>query len=305
MILQIISLLVLLITAPAGLIYLLWKKQEPTRFEWLTKTLYTGVFLLYSSVVGRWDWLSVYLRWVWVSLFLIVAALSYRTVREAPFFSGGGERLNWKRASGYLFTLAVFLVFLGFSLRGYFFSAESVHLAFPLKGGIYYVGQGGNSPLVNYHNRSRTQKYALDIVALNQAGTRASGLYPSDVERYVIFGDIIYSPCDGEVVEAIDGLQDQSPPQTDSANPAGNHLVIACDGADVLLAHLGFNSLLVGQGEQVKAGDRVGRVGNSGNTSEPHLHIHATRPGSGGAMNGTGIPMLFDDRFLVRNSIVE
>jgi murein DD-endopeptidase MepM/ murein hydrolase activator NlpD len=47
----------------------------------------------------------------------------------------------------------------------------------------------------------------------------------------------------------------------------------------------------------VKEGQRIGRVGNSGNTSEPHLHIHAER-------DGAGVPLRFDGRFPVRNDLV-
>ncbi len=56
----------------------------------------------------------------------------------------------------------------------------------------------------------------------------------------------------------------------------GNHVVIETDdGACVLLAHLQRHTLCVKHGDVVEIGDLIGRCGNSGNTSEPHVHIQA------------------------------
>ncbi|MGN7942219.1 M23 family metallopeptidase [Virgibacillus sp. 6R] len=56
-------------------------------------------------------------------------------------------------------------------------------------------------------------------------------------------------------------------------------------------------SILVEAGDAVKRGQPIGLVGNSGNTTEPHLHIHAEK-------DGKGVPIRFDGKFLVRNSLV-
>jgi hypothetical protein len=48
----------------------------------------------------------------------------------------------------------------------------------------------------------------------------------------------------------------------------------------------------------------LGKVGNTGNTSEPPLHVHAVRTGSGTTHDGEGVPIRFDGRFLVRNSLI-
>jgi hypothetical protein len=86
----------------------------------------------------------------------------------------------------------------------YTFNEPPIQLFFPLKKGIYYVGQGGNSPAINYHNASLAQRYALDIVKLNVFGTRANGFQmqlaqsgtpKESLTNYVIFGEILYSPC--------------------------------------------------------------------------------------------------------------
>ena len=92
---------------------------------------------------------------------------------------------------------------------------------------------------------------------------------------------------------------DLTPPHSDPAHPVGNHVALACDGHDaiVYLAHMQEGSVLVQTGDEVQTGQPLGKVGNSGNTSEPHLHIHAE-------LDGKGVPLTFDGRFLVRNQIV-
>ena len=63
-------------------------------------------------------------------------------------------------------------------------------------------------------------------------------------------------------------------------------------------------SVAVKRGESVAEGELLGRVGNSGNTSEPHLHVHAVKTGSGSVLDGEGVPVLFDGRFPVRNGLI-
>jgi Na+-translocating ferredoxin:NAD+ oxidoreductase RnfC subunit len=94
-------------------------------------------------------------------------------------------------------------------------------------------------------------------------------------------------------------LPDLTPPEMNAKNPEGNHVSLTCDGKEamIIMAHLQRGSITVKKGDKVKEGQIIGRVGNSGNTSEPHLHIHAER-------DGTGIPLRFDGRFLVRNHLV-
>ncbi|MCX7743036.1 MAG: M23 family metallopeptidase [Flavobacteriales bacterium] len=58
--------------------------------------------------------------------------------------------------------------------------------------------------------------------------------------------------------------------------------------------------------DSVKRGQPVARVGNSGHTSEPHLHIHAiSGTDTSKIMNGNGIPICFDNKFLIRNDRIK
>lgn len=90
----------------------------------------------------------------------------------------------------------------------------------------------------------------------------------------------------------------------DPQNPAGNHVELeTADGVRIFLAHMLKGSVRVSTGDRVRRGDPLGKVGNSGNTSEPHLHIHAVRGGRG-LFEGKGVPLTFGGRFLVRNDRV-
>lgn len=288
-----------LLVLPGYYLQVLWRARlKPSRLTWWLQALCSMGIVLFLHVAGPWHWLSHYLRYAWLLLAAVLFIGSWRGARGKPFRWPG--RSAWSD----VLSLLVVLSLLALSLPGYFFTGEPVRLAFPLRDGVYVVGQGGNSPLVNYHNAYASQAYALDILALNAAGARAAGLYPSELSRYAIFGHGVYSPCDGIVTKAVDGLPDLTPPESDPANPAGNHIVIRCEGVNVILAHLREGSVSVSEGERVGTGQLLGAVGNSGNTTEPHLHVHAVRSANPAAIDGEGVPILFDGRFLVRNALV-
>ena len=108
--------------------------------------------------------------------------------------------------------IVIFLLISAFAISGYFYNEKPINLSFPSKNGTYYVGYGGSNPVINYHNVVASQQYALDIVKLNIFGTRARGFLPEVLSNYEIFGDTVYSPCNGIVIEAENNLEDQIPP---------------------------------------------------------------------------------------------
>lgn len=147
----------------------------------------------------------------------------------------------------------------------------------------------------------RGQSYGVDLVQLDGLGLRAKGLQPADPHAYRIYGTHVLAPCAGRVVLAVDGLPDMQVPATDSEHMAGNHVLLRCEQADVLLGHLSPGSVRVRSGDAVAAGAWLGAVGNSGNTGEPHLHIHAQRPGPVGApLGGHPLPILSNSHYPVR-----
>ena len=179
-----------------------------------------------------------------------------------------------------------------------------IKLKFPLSNGVYYTVQGGNSLAGNHHYSITAQRYALDIVKINTWGLRAKGLMPSKLTAYNIFEDKLVAPCSGEVISVENHIHDNTLYQTNSENPIGNHVILYCKGYSVVMAHLKKDSVDVFVGDYIQEGNFIGQVGNSGNTSEPHLHIHVVK---GKATThkevikeGIGVPMIFNNRFLVR-----
>lgn len=288
-----------LLLLPASFMATIWRKRSDDPVAWLLTTLYTGVYIAHLFVAGAWDVVGYPLRYLLPLVYAIVVIRSYRQVRTQPRRRQGGLQ-RWVDG----FVLLVFVCFLGLGLWGFRYDDAPVELAVPFEQGRYIVRQGGNSPLLNYHNPYPPQRYALDITALNAAGLRAAGLYPSELDRYAIFGKTVTSPCDGEVTAAVDGYPDLNPPAADPDNPPGNHVIIHCHGVNVVLAHLQQHSVAVAAGDRVVVGQMLGNVGNSGNTSEPHLHLHAVRAAEKDAHNGEGVPIRFNGRFLVRNAII-
>ena len=87
---------------------------------------------------------------------------------------------------------------------------------------------------------------------------------------------------------------------------AGNHVLLEC-GTEVrvLLAHMRRGSVRVRPGERVAVGRPLGAVGNTGNTNEPHLHVHAQRPGTAvEPLGGEPLPVRLAGRYLVRGQRV-
>jgi len=103
------------------------------------------------------------------------------------------------------------------------------------------------------------------------------------------------------------GYPDLRVGQFDNSNVFGNHVIIQPDGTDVLvfLAHMQKGSVIAKTGDRVAVGQPIGKVGNSGRTFEPHLHIHAqTQVTKDGKTEWVGVPIRFGSRWLVRNSLV-
>ncbi len=221
--------------------------------------------------------------------------------------------------SGVFATLCALSVYgTGTALQSRMPSASGpVNLAFPLAPGRYLVVNGGSNISTNAHLETlnadvpryrawRGQSYGVDLVALNGLGLRATGVQPADPRAYLIYGARVLAPCAGQVVVAVDGLPDMQVPEADHAHLAGNHVLLRCNDADVLLGHLQPGSVQVAAGANVAVGDWLGLVGNSGNTGEPHLHIHAQGIGPVSApLGGEPRPILFNGRFPVRGNLIK
>ncbi|WP_075735376.1 M23 family metallopeptidase [Streptomyces acidiscabies] len=162
----------------------------------------------------------------------------------------------------------------------------STPLRFPLDG-TWYVLQGGGA-LINHHARIPEQRGAVDLVGIGPLGTR-TGPGP-DAPAYAAYGRAVHAPCDGRVVSAACSIDDQKPGEIRYQPLYGNHVFLDTGHEIVKLAHLRPGSVTVRPGDIVRTGQLLGEVGNSGNTTEPHLHLHAERDGVGLDLSFTDVP---------------
>ena len=133
---------------------------------------------------------------------------------------------------------------------------------------------------------------------LDDAGRLVHG-DESDVHSYTAYGADVLAVADGTVVDTLDELNDQKPgslpdPKTITVNNVdGNHVVLDLgDGVFAFYAHLQRGSVTATLGSRVKRGQILGKVGNTGNTSAPHLHFHLMEGPS--VLGSNGIPYEID-----------
>ena len=140
--------------------------------------------------------------------------------------------------------------------------------------GEWTVFWGGDTKELNYHIESKAQKNAFDIVITDQNGKT----YKTDGktnEDYYAFGKELIAPCDAEVVLVVDGVKYNEPGELNPIYIPGNTIILKTGNNEYLFfAHLKQNSIVVKQGQKIKKGELLGLCGNSGNSSEAHLHFH-------------------------------
>jgi hypothetical protein len=159
-------------------------------------------------------------------------------------------------------------------------------------------------------------RYAIDFIGVDQRRRTADRrdwrtfLATEPPQRYLGFGRPILAPADGQVVGVHDGEIDHGGRRSQlSLVPyalgqaarlrqgaraiAGNHVVIALPGgaAFVALAHLRAGTVRVAVGEEVTIGQPLGECGNSGNSTQPHVHLQVMDKLD--LPIASGVPMVF------------
>ncbi|WP_413377482.1 M23 family metallopeptidase [Alkalihalobacillus sp. 1P02AB] len=137
-----------------------------------------------------------------------------------------------------------------------------------------YVFWGGLNELQNYHYALDVQRYAYDLIQVE--GDQSFEGEGIENEDYFIFGKEVVAPLSGKVVSVENRVHDNVPnTEMNTEMPLGNHVVIKHENDEYsVLAHIKQGSIVVAVGDEVEAGERLGLVGNSGNSSEPHIHYH-------------------------------
>ncbi|AWR87817.1 M23 family metallopeptidase [Meiothermus taiwanensis] len=142
--------------------------------------------------------------------------------------------------------------------------------------GVWWVANGGPDPSTSHSWELIGQRYAYDFVILDESGKS----YRQDgrrIEDYYAFGAPVLAPADGMVVAVQNRHRDC--PWPGVIDPLawsilGNYVVIRHnEGEYSLLAHLRRGSVRVRPGDRVLRGQVIGACGNSGHSTEPHLHF--------------------------------
>jgi hypothetical protein len=181
--------------------------------------------------------------------------------------------------------------------------ANPVLLGPPLIGKGYLAGDGCCDSirhvraLLPLNGRfALAQRFAIDWEQVDDQNRLVKGDL-SKVENYTIFGKDVIAVADGTVVATRNDLPEQPPGKLPDNLPIdqadGNFVVLDIgNGAFALYAHLQPGSVKVPPGAKVKVGDVLGKVGNTGNTSAPHLHFHVMDGPS--PLQSNGIPYIIN-----------
>lgn len=124
---------------------------------------------------------------------------------------------------------------------------------------------------------TKPETFAIDWIQVR--GNRFFSGDGTSNEQHFAYGAEIKSVADGEVVFVRDGLPDETPNQPpvyvkQPLDFAGNQVVVRIQpGVFATYVHLQPGSIEVAVGAHVRTGQRLGRLGNSGNSTAPHLHF--------------------------------
>lgn len=261
------------------------------------------IYLFYRC--NSWELSCLFLRNVYLAAYLAVTIWKTFTATYSSVLTAANY---YALILNIVLLLILFRIF--YKVRKALKKPETLYkLQFPYKDGTFLVsdaGDGACSSLVNYHYKSvvhssrslqNSMRYAVDIVKMNRFGRTAKTLLRKQNKDYESFDEKIYCPLAGEVVEAVDGIPDNTPfPGIQNMNySVGNHVVIRQQNYYLILGHFKNGSVRVKKGDKVSAGDLLGCSGCSGLSPRPEIHIQLVKSSTDSFWQGAGVPFLFND----------
>lgn len=171
----------------------------------------------------------------------------------------------------------------------------------PLRGGVWLAANGPSAAsghrraaIAVYGGLFTAQRFAIDWVKIDDQNRTYRGDSLAN-SSYYAYGNEALAVGDGVVTEVKDGIPENVPGITSRAVPitletvGGNHVIMAVGGGRyAFYAHLQPGKIRVHVGDHVKRGQVLGLVGNSGNSTEPHLHFHVSDASS--PLGSEGLP---------------
>jgi predicted Ser/Thr protein kinase len=292
-----------LLMAPARVFLLIWRLSRDN--------LETRLWRSPLAPVLRTHWLQVANDWI----FWLLAALTLQHCLVPAQFTNQQFAVIRGLAAGAILILLLLSLFpgkrvhlvtnLAFAAGSLFMGWQVVRIHWPVAQsaavvlaspvrGEWLVLNGGRSGLINNHYSVPNQRDALDMELL--AGGKETIDEKKRLESFPSWGAPVYASAAGKVARVEDGHDDNPPGIMDEEHLAGNHIVLEIGPARfVTMAHLQKGSILVSPGDRVQAGQVLGKCGNSGNSSHPHLHLQAQNGPELFAPETRTYPILFRD----------
>ena len=271
---------------------------------WIAPFLVARVLglILRRSEIGS-NFVTILSKW-WIFLFMIGMVASIMNIRY----------LNWLQHAPYVLlmnmTIAAMIQSFTWQLIGVIIPHFRHKFKLPskenyvLKGnyilpfaGKWTVVNGGLTKKLSHSWILPSQRYAYDFIILDNEGKSSSGDRRS-LNSYYCYDKDIVAPADGKVVSLYDKYKDSfvdgKKGYCDSNHIAGNYIVIKHNDSEYsAIAHLVPGSLKVKKGDIVKQGQVIAKCGNSGNSSEPHIHFQLQSGKS--FFLSAGLPIAFTD----------
>jgi biotin carboxyl carrier protein len=175
----------------------------------------------------------------------------------------------------------------------------------PLRGGGWVALSGMSNTsghrrtIVVVNGKARiAQRFATDWVRIGPDGLAFRG-DPAKNSSWSAYGAEVHAATNGTVVDVKDGVPENDPTADKKAVPItvesapGNYIIVAMgNGYFSFYAHLQTNSIRVKRGDQVRVGQVLALLGNSGNSDSPHVHFHVCDANS--PLGSEGMPYVVD-----------
>lgn len=260
------------------------------RLHKILKLQWLGIIGILGDLfnIANLDWF--YLFWL---LSLVDFFLSFRTISSS--ISGSFKFLFQNLAM--LVSIPIVPLFHGFCLPNKDNFVPQGHYSLPFEG-KWLVANGGVDKETSHSWNMCSQRYAYDFFMTDGEG-KSYAENRKELNDYYCYKENVMAPADGVVVKMADKYEDTpigEIGEVDCAAPdvRGNFVIIQHSKHEYsVIAHLLKDSICVRPGDNVKRGDKIALCGNSGNTSEPHIHFQLQSGKS--FVFSAGLPISFAD----------